>query len=134
VQLNKPFIRRLTIDLPTFTGNYADYLILVRILDADYSLHLIWSQVFHKMMVDGHERLESLYECLLTILANVSPYIKTLSMVTSIKLMNLFKLLSRPKFLFANERNYRYVFFLLEVFNNCIQYQYEGLPPLRASC
>jgi hypothetical protein len=30
VQLNKPFQRRVTIDLPTFTGNYADYLILVR--------------------------------------------------------------------------------------------------------
>jgi len=29
VQLNKPFLRRLTIDLPTFSGNYADYLILV---------------------------------------------------------------------------------------------------------
>jgi hypothetical protein len=31
VQLNKPFVRRVTIDLPTFTGNYADYLILVRL-------------------------------------------------------------------------------------------------------
>jgi len=110
VQLNKPFTRALTIQLPMFTGNFADYLILV----------------FHKLLVDGHERLDSLYECLLTILANISPYIKTLSMVTSIKLMNLFKLLSRPKFLFASERNHRYVFFLLELFNNCIQYQYEG--------
>ncbi len=47
-------------------------------------------------------------------------------MTTSMKLMHLFKLLSRPKFLFGNERNHRYVFFLLEVFNNSIQYQYEG--------
>jgi len=39
-------------------------------------------KVFHKMLVDGHERLESLYECLLTILANISPYIKSLSMIT----------------------------------------------------
>jgi len=110
VQLNKSFTRKLTIEFPTFTGNYADYLILV----------------FHKMLVDGHERLDSLYECLLTILANTSPYIKSLSMITSIKLMNLFRLLSRPKFLFAAERNHRYVFFLLEFFNNCVQYQYEG--------
>jgi len=110
VQLNKPFLRRLTIDLPTFSGNYADYLILV----------------LHKMIVDGHDQLETLYECLLTILANVSPYVKAIGMVTSNKLMHLFKLLSRPRFLFANERNHRYVFFLLEVFNNFIQYQYEG--------
>jgi hypothetical protein len=110
VQLNKPFQRRVTIDLPTFTGNYADYLILV----------------FHKMIVDGHAELEILYECWLSILANVSPFVKAVSMVTSNKLMHLFKLLSRPRFLFANERNHRYIFFLLNVFNNFIQYQYEG--------
>jgi len=67
------------------------------------------------MIVDGHDQLETLYECLLTILANVSPYVKAIGMVTSNKLMHLFKLLSRPRFLFANERNHRYVFFLLEV-------------------
>lgn len=110
VQLNKPFVRRVTIDLPTFTGNYADYLILV----------------FHKMIVDGHAELEILYECWLSILANVSPFVKAVGMVTSNKLMHLFKLLSRPRFLFANERNHRYIFFLLNVFNNFIQYQYEG--------
>jgi len=110
VQLNKPFTRKVTIDLPTFTGSYADFLILV----------------FHKMLVDGHPRLESLYECLLTVLANVSPYLKMLSMVTCMKLMNLFKLLSTQKFLFEKPKNNRYAFFLLEVFNNCIQYQYAG--------
>eukprot|EP00005_Dracoamoeba_jomungandri_P002730 CAMPEP_0174260198 /NCGR_PEP_ID=MMETSP0439-20130205/9211_1 /TAXON_ID=0 /ORGANISM="Stereomyxa ramosa, Strain Chinc5" /LENGTH=781 /DNA_ID=CAMNT_0015344391 /DNA_START=28 /DNA_END=2370 /DNA_ORIENTATION=+ len=110
VQLNKPYDKTPTIRLPTFTGNYADYLILV----------------FHKLLVDGHAGLESLHECLLAILANVSPYIKSLSMVTSVKLMNLFKNLSRKKFLFANPRNYRYLFFMMEIFNNCIQYQYEG--------
>jgi hypothetical protein len=67
------------------------------------------------MIVDGHAELEILYECWLSILANVSPFVKAVSMVTSNKLMHLFKLLSRPRFLFANERNHRYIFFLLNV-------------------
>eukprot|EP01090_Pellita_catalonica_P004373 TRINITY_DN141_c0_g1_i1.p1 TRINITY_DN141_c0_g1~~TRINITY_DN141_c0_g1_i1.p1 ORF type:complete len:662 (+),score=125.54 TRINITY_DN141_c0_g1_i1:377-2362(+) len=110
VQLNKPFTRKLFIDLPTFTGSYADYMILI----------------FYKMVVDAQHRLEALYECLLTILANISPYIKNLSMSTCMRLMNLFKYLAMPRFIFAKERNYRYVIFLLEMFNNLIQYQYEG--------
>jgi hypothetical protein len=67
------------------------------------------------MIVDGHAELEILYECWLSILANVSPFVKAVGMVTSNKLMHLFKLLSRPRFLFANERNHRYIFFLLNV-------------------
>lgn len=47
-------------------------------------------------------------------------------MVACIRLLNLFENMSRPKFLFSAEQNPRYLFFLLEAFNNIIQYQYEG--------
>eukprot|EP01121_Diplochlamys_sp_Union-15-3_P011971 TRINITY_DN3522_c0_g1_i1.p1 TRINITY_DN3522_c0_g1~~TRINITY_DN3522_c0_g1_i1.p1 ORF type:complete len:876 (-),score=148.76 TRINITY_DN3522_c0_g1_i1:16-2643(-) len=110
VLLNKPLTLTVLIDIELFTGSYADLIVLVLI----------------KLMVDGHKRLEALWECILTILSNLSPYIKSLSMVSSLKLLKLFDSLTRPQFLFFKERNHRYVFFLLEFFNNIIQYQYEG--------
>jgi len=110
VQLNKPFARTIKIDLPTFTGCYGDFLILI----------------FLKLITDGDAKLTSLYEIFLTLLTNISPYIKSMAMITCSRLISLFKTLSRPNFLFENEKNHRYVFFLLETFNNCIQYQYEG--------
>jgi hypothetical protein len=110
ITLNRALNKKILIDLPKFTGNYADYLILV----------------FIKIFIDGHKRLESLWECMLTIVANISPYIKSLSLVTAMRLLKLFGSLSRRSFLLQRERNHRYVFFLLEAFNNLLQYQYEG--------
>eukprot|EP01114_Cavostelium_apophysatum_P014770 TRINITY_DN3911_c0_g1_i1.p1 TRINITY_DN3911_c0_g1~~TRINITY_DN3911_c0_g1_i1.p1 ORF type:complete len:732 (-),score=174.58 TRINITY_DN3911_c0_g1_i1:51-2246(-) len=109
VALNKPCLSKPR-NLPAFSGNHADFLILV----------------FFNLFVDGHEHLEPLYECLLTIITNISPYIKSLSMVASMKLLKLFELLSRPSLIFSAERNYRYAFFMLEILINIIEYQYEG--------
>lgn len=47
-------------------------------------------------------------------------------MVTSSKLISLFEAFSSPKFLYTGEKHPLYVSLLLEVFNNLIQYQYEG--------
>lgn len=111
IALNKPFNKPLVIDIPKFWGGtYADYLILVLI----------------QMIIDGQKRLDSLWECLLTILSNVSPYIKTLTMITSTRLLRLFVTLSKRSWLLSREKNHRYVFFLLETFNNILQYQFEG--------
>ena len=74
----------------------------------------------------GSERLSALYNCFLTIICNISPYAKSLSTVTSVKLVNLFQLFTSSKFLYASEGNRVYVSLLLETFNNVIQYQYEG--------
>lgn len=90
------------------------------------SLTLFSIKVIHKLFVDSHDKLIPFFECFLTIIANISPYIKSLSMVTSITLLKLFEFFSRPKFIFASENNYRYCIFILEIFNNIIQYQYEG--------
>lgn len=48
------------------------------------------------------------------------------SLVSSVKLVNLFELFSSPKFFYSGEKAYRHVALLLEVFNNVIQYQYNG--------
>lgn len=110
VALNKLYQMRLPVELPLFTGNYADLLIIV----------------LHKMIVSGSEKLSPLYSCYLTIICNVSPYCKSLCALSALKLTNLLKLFVSPKFLYAAEGNYIYVALLLETFNNIVQYQYEG--------
>ncbi|KAM4664479.1 protein HID1 [Discoglossus pictus] len=110
VRLNKPYSVRVPMDIPVFTGTHADLLIVV----------------FHKIITSGHQRLQPLYDCLLTIVVNVSPYLKSLSMVASNKLLHLLEAFSSPWFLFSSPQNHHLVFFLLEVFNNIIQYQFDG--------
>eukprot|EP00794_Sanderia_malayensis_P008932 gene8932-9884_t len=110
VRLNKPYTTRIPMDIPVFTGTHADLLIVV----------------FHKIITTGHQRLHPLFDCLLTIVVNVSPYLKSLSMVAANKLLHLLEAFSTPWFLFANGTNHHLVFFLLETFNNIIQYQFDG--------
>lgn len=110
VRLNKPYTATVPMDIPVFTGTHADLLITV----------------FHKIIATGHQRLQPLFDCLCTILVNVSPYLKTLSMVASIKLLHLLEAFSTPWFLFSSPSNHHLVFFLLEIFNNIIQYQFDG--------
>ncbi|XP_058025505.1 protein HID1 isoform X1 [Ahaetulla prasina] len=110
VRLNKPYSVRVPMDIPVFTGTHADLLIIV----------------FHKIITSGHQRLQPLFDCLLTIIVNVSPYLKSLSMVAANKLLHLLEAFSTTWFLFSMVQNHHLVFFLLEVFNNIIQYQFDG--------
>ena len=110
VALNKPFTKKLPTDLPLFHGCHADLLTIT----------------LHKLVVNGAYKLVPLYSCFLTIISNVSPYWKSMSLVAAVKLVNLFELFSSPKFLYSGEFAYRHLALLLEVFNNIIQYQYHG--------
>ncbi|TSK87570.1 Protein HID1 [Bagarius yarrelli] len=110
VRLNKPYSLRVPMDIPVFTGTHADLLIVV----------------FHKIITSGHQRLQPLFDCLLTIIVNVSPYLKSLSMVAANKLLHLLEAFSTSWFLFSAAQNHHLVFFLLEAFNNIIQYQFDG--------
>ena len=56
----------------------------------------------------------------------VSPYLKSLSMVASNKLLHLLEAFCTPWFLFSAPHHHHLVFFLLETFNNIIQYQFDG--------
>uniref|UniRef100_A0A669BG82 HID1 domain containing n=1 Tax=Oreochromis niloticus TaxID=8128 RepID=A0A669BG82_ORENI len=110
VRLNKPYSLHVPMDIPVFTGTHADLLIVV----------------FHKIITTGHQRLQPLFDCLLTIIVNVSPYLKSLSMVAANKLLHLLEAFSTTWFLFSAAQNHHLVFFLLEAFNNIIQYQFDG--------
>uniref|UniRef100_A0A0N5BZ59 Protein HID1 n=1 Tax=Strongyloides papillosus TaxID=174720 RepID=A0A0N5BZ59_STREA len=110
VRLNKPYVSKLWMDLPSFNGTHADLLIIV----------------FHKLITAGNHRLQGLFDCLLTIIVNVSPYLKSLSMVAANKLLHLTEAFTTPWFLFSSPNNYTLVFLLIDVFNNIIQYQFDG--------
>ena len=62
----------------------------------------------------------------------MSPYLKSLSMVAANKLLHLLEAFSTTWFLFSAAQNHHLVFFLLEVFNNIIQYQFDGEVPAQA--
>lgn len=47
-------------------------------------------------------------------------------MVAANKLLHLLEAFSTPWFLFSSPQNHHLIFFLLEVFNNIIQYQFDG--------
>ena len=67
VRLNKPYTGKAQIDIQSFTGTHADLLILVRKpLLRFYCLF----QVFHKLITTGNHRLQTLFDCLLTIIVN----------------------------------------------------------------
>ncbi len=110
VSLNRPFRTKLPCDLPLFSGSHADLVTIT----------------LHKLIVNGSYRLVPLYSCFLTIVCNFSPYWRSMSLVTSVKLVNLFELFSSPKFLYSSEKAYKHVALLLEIFNNILQYQYHG--------
>ncbi|TPX57219.1 hypothetical protein PhCBS80983_g03995 [Powellomyces hirtus] len=120
VQLNAAFdhaaVGAAAKAVPAFTtGTWADFLFL--------AVHALCTTPVRPPSLPLHEPL-------LTALANVSPYIKTLTVTTSTKLLSLFSAFSNPAFMFANEHNHKNVFFILEVFNNLIQYQVTGNTPL----
>jgi len=110
VNLNKPFNIRLPCDLPLFSGSHADLIAII----------------LHKLVVNGSYKLVPLYSCFITIICNVSPYWRSMSLVAAVKLVNLFELFSSPKFLYSGDNAHRHLALLLEVFNNVIQYQYTG--------
>lgn len=48
-------------------------------------------------------------------------------MVAANKLIHLVEAFSTPWFLFSSPTNHHLVFFLLEILNNIIQYQFDGI-------
>ena len=83
VRLNAPWTSRAALDVPSFHGTHADLLIII----------------FHKLITTGHSRISSLYDCLLTVIVNISPYLKRLTMATATKLLHLMEAF-RPGFIF----------------------------------
>ena len=116
VRLNKPYTATVPMDIPVFSGSHADLLIIV--------FHKVTSfcqfnppllMIFLQIITTGHQRLQPLFDCLLTILCNISPYLKSMSMTAACKLIHLVEAFSTPWFLMSNQTNHNLVFFLLEM-------------------
>ncbi|EGF83527.1 hypothetical protein BATDEDRAFT_85070 [Batrachochytrium dendrobatidis JAM81] len=118
VSLNEPFdmatVGSLSRHFPVFSqGCWGDFLFL--------SVYVILSTTGPMRPV-----ILSLQEPLLVVLANSSPLVKCLTATTANKLISLFDVFSSPAFLLSKEHNYRLLYYLLDIFNNIIQYQFAG--------
>lgn len=82
VRLNKPYTATVPMDIPVFTGTHADLLIIV----------------FHKIITTGHQRLQPLFDCLLTILVNGKNIKITQIILLSLVTFNLIKFIISPSF------------------------------------
>ncbi|CAG8509868.1 1865_t:CDS:10 [Ambispora gerdemannii] len=116
VKLNKVFEGHSSLPsnvrIPAFHGTYADFMII--------SIYALISTT--------RGALHSLYPALVLTITNVSPYLKNLSVVTSTKLVQLFVSFSTPGFLLSEEGNHFLTGYMLEAFNNIIQYQFSDNP------
>ena len=92
--------------------------------DATYADLLII--VCTQLILQSNSHLDALLKVILTMLCNISPYITTLQLLSSTKLLELFELFNTQSFLIQNSTNYQYIILLLDMFNNIIQYQYHG--------
>uniref|UniRef100_A0A8C7VEK6 HID1 domain containing n=1 Tax=Oncorhynchus mykiss TaxID=8022 RepID=A0A8C7VEK6_ONCMY len=111
VRLNKPYSVHVPMDIPVFTGTHADLLIVV----------------FHKIITSGHQRLQPLFDCLLTIVVN-GEYLCTGSICWSNMHMVLY-LFIQPSF--NQERNCNLVYAIIRKRN--LFHQLANLPSDPAS-
>ncbi|RIA98985.1 high-temperature-induced dauer-formation protein [Glomus cerebriforme] len=118
VKLNKVFENHGSLPgnvrIHAFHGTYADYMI----------------SSIYALIATTRGTLHSLYPAYILTITNVSPYLKNLSVVSSTRLVHLFSQFTSPVFLLAEEGNHRLVEYMLEAFNNIIQYQFSDNPHL----
>ncbi|KAG9288895.1 hypothetical protein G9A89_019517 [Geosiphon pyriformis] len=116
VKLNKAFEGHgslpSNVRIPAFHGTYADFMIIS----------------IYALIATTRGTLHALYPALVLTITNVSPFLKNLSVVSSTKLVQLFVSFSTPGFLLSEEGNHRLVGFILEAFNNIVQYQFSDNP------
>lgn len=110
LSLNQPLRSPIEMDISQYVVTYVDLVILC----------------FHKMMLDSDDSIDVLVDSLLVYLCNVSPYMQSISPSAVDKLMHLLKVFSSERFLYAKEKHHNYLFSLLDMMNNIVQYQYSG--------
>lgn len=88
---------------------------------------LVLSFLWFSLAISSQPRgsSDSLVDMLLTVLCNISAYIKSFCLESCTRLLALMDRLSRKAWLFSSPQHYHDLFFLLDVFNNLIQYQFE---------
>lgn len=113
VKLNEPYEGKGGfLVLPSFKGSYADALTLC-----------LYKVVSDCLCIP---QSDALVEMLLTVLCNISPYVKCFCAECCLKLLSLVDRCGRASYLFRSAHTHHSLVFLLELLANVIQYQYEG--------
>ena len=107
--LFKPFPNIIT-DLPLFSGNYSDFIILS----------------FCKLIFLPTTYYSTLYIYFVMIICNISPYIRGLAPLASQGLVRLLEKFSIKAWLLENEKNNYSLFNIIESINSLIQYQWTA--------
>merc|ERR1719247_1377394 len=112
VRLNEPYNSKMPLTIPTFKGCHADVVTLT----------------LHKVISDGlmKPQNDALVEMLMTVLCNISPYVKCYALESCLKLLSLIERCGKSVYLFKTAFANHGLIFLLELLNNVVQYQYEG--------
>eukprot|EP01054_Gregarina_sp_Poly1_P007844 Gregarina_sp_Poly_1__7843@NODE_444_length_8342_cov_78_805438_g362_i0_p3_GENE_NODE_444_length_8342_cov_78_805438_g362_i0NODE_444_length_8342_cov_78_805438_g362_i0_p3_ORF_typecomplete_len710_score95_20Hid1/PF12722_7/4_3e21Hid1/PF12722_7/2_7e43Dymeclin/PF09742_9/7e55_NODE_444_length_8342_cov_78_805438_g362_i054707599 len=90
---------------------------------ADLLIASVYSVLSHEMKICLDGRLSSWCELLIIVISNCSAFVKSFSLESAVMLVHLIDRMSRPSWL-PNTRHQ--INLLLSMFNNILQYQYEG--------
>lgn len=112
VRLNEVYFHKLPLQLPQFQGCHADV------------IALILYKVISDSLPTRHN--DALVEMLLTVLCNISPYVKSFALESCLKLLALIERCTRPVYVFRSAFTHHGLVFLIEMVANIIQYQFEG--------
>lgn len=104
----------ITSDLPLFTGNYSDFMIIS----------------YCKLIFQARSYYSSLTNYFLMTISNVSPYIRSLTPIAALGLTRLLEKYSIRPWLLETEKNNYCLFYILETLNNIIQYQWSAASTL----
>ncbi|KAG0146558.1 hypothetical protein CROQUDRAFT_657197 [Cronartium quercuum f. sp. fusiforme G11] len=100
---------------------------------ADFVIVSICSIIFGTISTSNDQQdvgFETVYSSLIISITNLSPHFKGLSHLSAQRLAQLLGVLIAPKFILKSDGNVRLLYYLLESFNNVIQYQMSDNPQL----
>jgi len=128
---NLPSGPRFTSEVPFFCAFVV--VVVGRFLSHTYAKKIVQATIgdlvvvaLHGLITDADALFEPLNRLFVTILLNLSPYLKSLTPAGASRIVSLFERFARPSFLLKREDNHQFVFFLLETMNNLVQYNMHG--------
>ncbi|KAK3270822.1 hypothetical protein CYMTET_20800 [Cymbomonas tetramitiformis] len=83
-------------------------------------------QLVYQFVVTGGGHLVPLYKTILTVLVNVTPFVKALYSSSAEKMLHMLEIFSAPRVMFKAENNFQWTHLLLQSVNNLLQYQIDG--------
>ncbi|RKP23255.1 high-temperature-induced dauer-formation protein-domain-containing protein, partial [Syncephalis pseudoplumigaleata] len=107
-ETNLPAVARI----PSFSGTFADYLIIS----------------INTLITSTRNTLASLYEPLLSILCNLSPYFMNVSIAAAHKLVQLFTIFASPAMLLTDRHHPRRLILIADALDRIVQYGFRDNP------